>query len=78
MTTGTGFDVRRIGGRIGAEILGVDLSGRSPAARRTGYGASARAAPRSPGAAARTHAPGGSARTRGRDAVQTARPPARP
>ncbi|UOB08142.1 TauD/TfdA family dioxygenase [Streptomyces sp. HP-A2021] len=27
MTTSTGFDVRRIGGRIGAEILGVDLSG---------------------------------------------------
>jgi taurine dioxygenase len=26
MTTGTGFDIRRIGGRIGAEILGVDLS----------------------------------------------------
>ncbi|CAM5718839.1 Putative dioxygenase OS=Streptomyces glaucescens OX=1907 GN=SGLAU_03605 PE=3 SV=1 [Streptomyces glaucescens] len=26
MTTSTGFDVRRIGGRIGAEILGVDLS----------------------------------------------------
>ncbi|MFH8897646.1 TauD/TfdA dioxygenase family protein [Streptomyces coeruleorubidus] len=27
MTISTGFDVRRIGGRIGAEILGVDLSG---------------------------------------------------
>ncbi|MFI7016581.1 TauD/TfdA dioxygenase family protein [Streptomyces sp. NPDC050164] len=27
MTTGTRFDIRRIGGRIGAEILGVDLSG---------------------------------------------------
>ncbi|MER6998754.1 TauD/TfdA family dioxygenase [Streptomyces sp. NPDC000410] len=26
MTAGTGFDIRRIGGRIGAEILGVDLS----------------------------------------------------
>ncbi|HEY5833758.1 TauD/TfdA dioxygenase family protein [Streptomyces sp.] len=26
MTTSTGFDIRRIGGRIGAEILGVDLS----------------------------------------------------
>ncbi len=26
MTT-TGFDVRRIGGRIGAEIVGVDISG---------------------------------------------------
>ena len=26
MSTSTGFDVRRIGGRIGAEILGVDLS----------------------------------------------------
>lgn len=26
MTTGTGFDIRRIGGRIGAEILGADLS----------------------------------------------------
>ncbi|MGW7302635.1 TauD/TfdA dioxygenase family protein [Streptomyces sp. NPDC054829] len=26
MTTSTGFDVRRIGGRIGAEIVGVDLS----------------------------------------------------
>ncbi|WP_369212247.1 TauD/TfdA dioxygenase family protein [Streptomyces flavofungini] len=26
MTTGTGFDIRRIGGRIGAEIHGVDLS----------------------------------------------------
>ncbi|MEV0124374.1 TauD/TfdA family dioxygenase [Streptomyces sp. NPDC050703] len=25
-TTGTGFDIRRIGGRIGAEIHGVDLS----------------------------------------------------
>lgn len=27
MTTGTAFDIRRIGGRIGAEILGADLSG---------------------------------------------------
>ncbi|GAA1430204.1 TauD/TfdA family dioxygenase [Streptomyces thermospinosisporus] len=27
MTTGTAFDIRRIGGHIGAEILGVDLSG---------------------------------------------------
>lgn len=27
MTTTTAFDVRRIGGRIGAEIVGVDLSG---------------------------------------------------
>ncbi len=26
MTTSTGFDLRRIGGRIGAEVLGVDLS----------------------------------------------------
>jgi taurine dioxygenase len=26
MTTSTGFDIRRIGGRIGAEILGVDLA----------------------------------------------------
>ncbi|MFF3767360.1 TauD/TfdA dioxygenase family protein [Streptomyces sp. NPDC001922] len=26
MTTSTGFDIRRIGGRIGAEILGADLS----------------------------------------------------
>ncbi|MFH8492857.1 TauD/TfdA dioxygenase family protein [Streptomyces coeruleorubidus] len=26
MTTSTGFDIRRIGGRIGAEVLGVDLS----------------------------------------------------
>ncbi|MEY9870578.1 alpha-ketoglutarate-dependent taurine dioxygenase [Streptacidiphilus sp. MAP12-33] len=26
MSTSTGFDVRRIGGRIGAEILGVDLT----------------------------------------------------
>ncbi|MEU4264036.1 TauD/TfdA dioxygenase family protein [Streptomyces argenteolus] len=26
MTTSTGFDIRRIGGRIGAEILGVDLT----------------------------------------------------
>ncbi|WP_406264214.1 TauD/TfdA family dioxygenase [Streptomyces sp. NBC_00191] len=26
MTTSTGFDIRRIGGRIGAEILGVDIS----------------------------------------------------
>ncbi|MEV8595965.1 TauD/TfdA family dioxygenase [Streptomyces sp. NPDC052012] len=26
MTTGTAFDIRRIGGRIGAEILGVDLA----------------------------------------------------
>ncbi|MBC2907500.1 TauD/TfdA dioxygenase family protein, partial [Streptomyces cupreus] len=26
MTTSTDFDIRRIGGRIGAEILGVDLS----------------------------------------------------
>ncbi|WP_432093383.1 TauD/TfdA dioxygenase family protein [Streptomyces sp. bgisy100] len=26
MTTSTGFDIRRIGGRIGAEVLGADLS----------------------------------------------------
>lgn len=26
MTTTTGFDIRRVGGRIGAEILGVDVS----------------------------------------------------